>query len=107
MIQSADRLGAASTRYGGIDANTDAFRSRHAQAVSVNCASGHGPHCGVCQSDGHPAHGDGATRGSGPDVPPPPSMLTPGGVAGTVDVVAGVVSLGRIARVNNPTDTNN
>ena len=78
--QPASRFGAAPTRYGGIDANTDEFRSRHIQAVSVNDDRLVLCHAGGHHSAGHPDHGDGRIVVGGTDeTPGPMSSTTPSG----------------------------
>lgn len=120
--QSADRVGAASTRYGGIVDNSDEFKSRHIQAVSVKSAT-RLFHDGGHQSAGQPDHADGIIRGGDHPGPGVSSSVTPCGSPGVTNwsgpTVAGgfragsfgfgVMSSGgggRIARVNKPiTDT--
>ena len=64
VIQPVSNVGAPLTMYGGIVDNTEAFRSIHAQAVSVSDATR--PQAGVHQSpDGHPSHGEAISRCGG------------------------------------------
>src|SRR5262245_56133738 len=114
--QSADRVGAALTRYGVIVDNTDAFRSTHVQAMSVN-AWALFAHAGVHHSAGQPDQADGQIVGGGDaGGPSNSSSSTPCASPGTTSWSGPTVdggtaagsfgfgvtsSGGRIARVHN------
>src|SRR5262249_25475777 len=105
------------TRYGGIDASTEAFKSRHVHAVSVKRAKREPDQAGGHQSAGQPDQADGRIAGGDPQPGSGgPSTTTPEGSPGTADggpAVAGgtsagsfgfgVMSGGRIERENSPT----
>src|SRR5262245_18547732 len=96
--ESSTPDGAAFTRYGGIDASTDAFRSTHTHAVSVNAATRPPAH-DVPQPSGQPAHGCGGGGGFSGTNGPGDGSTTPSGSPGAS---VGIASGGRIARVNQP-----
>jgi hypothetical protein len=82
-----------------MDARIDAFRSRHAHAVSVRAANVPDEfHNGVAQSAGHPAHGC-----TGIDDDPPATKVGSTATPSPDAAVVGSVPDGRMARSHNLT----